>query len=160
MKRYLAIFIMLVSGVAMISAHPHDEGVDKDKRAKMIKEFRDFKMKYLAKEMDLTESQKQKFFELYEQLENKRDELYRPVMEQERKLRKDKDATEADYESVMEAKNKANLKISELEKNFDAEVSEFLSSKQIYKMKEGEKSFRQKLEEMRHNRKKKGEKKD
>lgn len=143
--------------MAIPSAFSKDE--DGVKREKMFREVREFKMKYLAQEMDLTDEQKPRFFELYEEMCHKRDDCFKTAKELERKLKKGgKDASEEDYQKATEAMNQANAEAAEIEKNYNEKFSEFLSQKQIYKLKEAEHSFRSRLEEMKINRKKGPEK--
>lgn len=153
MKRLILILSLLVGFVMVSSAQPHGKGKPEKDHEKMKKELMEFKMKYLADEMDLKDDQKQEFFELYQSLEEQRGAIYRPVMEMRRKLKHDKNATEADYQKVTDAMNTANAESAELEKKYDEKFSEFLSQKQLYKLKEAEKSFREKLQEMRRHKK-------
>lgn len=123
------------------------------KREKMFREVQEFKMKYLAKEMDLNESQKKQFFELYEEMSKSKQECYKEAMELDRNLKHNKNATEEDYQKATEALNKANSEWTEIDKQYNEKFADFLTPKQIYKMKEGENSFKAKLDEMKHNRK-------
>lgn len=119
------------------------------KRKKMFEEVQEFKMKYLAQEMNLSEEQKVKFFEIYSEFSKSREECFKDVRKLERKLKKSEQPSEEEYQKLTDARNKANIEFAEIEKNYDEKFSEFLTSKQIYEMKEGEKNFRNKLEEMR-----------
>lgn len=110
-------------------------------------------MKYLAQEMNLTDDQKEKFFEVYSEMNKKREECFKEVRKLERKLRKENDLPDSEYRQLTEARNKANIENAEIEREYDEKFSEFLSPKQIYQMKEGEKNFRQKIEEMRRDKK-------
>lgn len=150
MKKIYLFLMLLFVGVGMAFAHDKDSG----KREKMFKEVQEFKMKYLAQEMDLSELQKKKFFEVYEEMTQAKQECYGPALKLKYKLKHEKNASEEEYQKVTEAFNTANARWAEKEKNYDEKFSEFLTQKQIYKMKEGEVSFKAKLEEMKHNRKK------
>ena len=127
---------------------------DEHRKEKMFREVQEFKMKYLAQEMGLNEDQKKMFFELYGEMSKSKEECYKESRLLEIKLKKDKDASEEDYQHLTEAKNKANLENAEIEKNYDEKFAEFLSPKQIYEMKEAEKNFRNKLEDMRREKRK------
>lgn len=70
----------------------------------------------------------------------------------ERKVKRSKDATESDYEAAAEAMSKAKIEDAKIEKEYDEKFSEFLSQKQIYKMKTAENEFRKKMQEMRNKR--------
>lgn len=149
MKR-LQIFLLLIMAMTL-GSYAKDHGGSK--REKMFKEVQEFKMKYLAQEMNLTDDQKEKFFEVYSEMNKKREECFKEVRKLERKLRKENDLPESDYRQLTEARNKANIENAEIEREYDEKFSEFLSPKQIYLMKEGEKNFRQKIEEMRRDKK-------
>lgn len=148
-------FLMTVCFGMMADDLPKDS-----KRDKMFKEVQEFKMKYLAQEMNLTEEQKPRFFELYSEMSRSREECHQPVKELEQKIRKNKDVSEEDYQNLTDARNKANLEYAEIESEYDEKFSTFLTPKQIYQMKEGEKNFRKKLEEMRRDKKREHKKKE
>lgn len=122
-----------------------------DHRA-MRREVRQYKMKYLAQEIDLKAENQKRFFELYEELEDGRQSIIDEARKLDKQVKADKDATEADYARAAEAKSEAKVKVSELEKKYDERFSEFLSGKQIYKLHEAEESFRIKMREMHNNR--------
>ena len=155
MNKIVLAFVFLIAGLAAV----HAQDADTTKREKMFREVQEFKMKYLAQEMDLSELQKKKFFEVYEEMEQSRRQCYDQAVKMDRELKHDKNATEADYQKVTEAFNTANAEWAEQEKIYNEKYAEFLSSKQIYKMKEAESTFKAKLDEMRHNRKKEHHKK-
>ena len=120
-------------------------------------------MKYIAKEMDLNDMQKKKFFELYEEMNESKKECYQEAVVMDRRLKETENPTDGQYQEVREAFNSANIRWAETEKQYDEKFAEFLSAKQMYKMKEAEESFRAKFDEMKANRKhgfhKKGENK-
>ena len=150
MKKFLLFLLLSVVGMGFAFAQ-------KDKEAKVeqrMKEVIEYKMKYLAQEMELSEVQKKKFFEVYPEMSQAQMQCYKSARELERKIKHDKNATEKDYQLVTEALNKANAEWAETEKKYNERYSEFLTQKQMYKMREAETSFRAKWEEMKHNRKK------
>ena len=156
MRLYLFLFFLMTVCFGMMA----DDLPKDSKRDKMFKEVQEFKMKYLAQEMNLTEEQKPRFFELYSEMSRSREECHQPVKELEQKIRKNKDVSEEDYQNLTDARNKANLEYAEIESEYDEKFSTFLTPKQIYQMKEGEKNFRKKLEEMRRDKKREHKKKE
>lgn len=156
MKKLYLILFLLISCVGMAWAHDDDSS----KRDKMFREVQQFKMKYLAQEMELTEAQKEKFFPLYEEMSASRQKCFERAVTLDRKLKHSKDASEEEYQNVTNAFNTANTQWAEEERQFNQRFSEFLSSKQMYKMKEAEQNFKAKLEEMRHKKKKEHKKGD
>lgn len=151
LNRILLILIIAVCGCGTSFAErfecPSSDGKSKEQ---IFREIQEFKLKYLAQEMDLKEDQQQEFFDLYNEMSRKRFEAMRSARSLENKLRKNKDASEEDYRAVTEALNKARADEAAIEKEYDTKFSKFLSQKQIFKMKSAEDSFRKKMEEMRH----------
>lgn len=157
MIRHIWIVIMfLMSGVAMASGNgnsfPSPEGKSKEQ---ILKEIQEFKLKYLAQEMDLTEEQQPKFFKLYDEMCRKRWEVMKNAKKIEKRVKHNSNATEADYQAASEALTKARAEDAAIEKEYDAKFSKFLSQKQLYKLKKAEDDFRQKMEKMRHSKQKK-----
>lgn len=150
MKKLIFIVTMLLAGFGL--AFSQDE--DPAKREKMFREFQEFKMNYLAREMDLSEAQKKKFIEVYEDMTKSRLECFKEAKEKERKLKRDTNASEEEYKEASEALAKANAKWSDEEKAYNEKFSEFLTQKQIFKMREAENNFKSKMQEMKHSRKK------
>ena len=155
MKRYIFLITILMSVISLGFA----QGKKEDKKAQMRQDLLEFKMKYLAQEMELKDDQKEKFFALYPEMSKKLRDCFKESRHLEKELKNSKDSAEEDYKKVTEAKNEANAKATEIEKEYDSKFSEFLSQKQIFKMKEAEKEFRNKMEQMRHEKKVKSTKK-
>lgn len=139
----------MVCAIGLAWAQTDDPG----KKEKNIRDFREFRMKYIAQEMDLSEVQKKKFFEMYEDMLNSKRECYHEAREKEIQLKHNPNATEQDYEDATTALNAANEKWSNEEKIYNQKFSEFLSQKQIYKMREAENNFKSRMSEMKHSRK-------
>lgn len=129
------------------------QGKDHDKE-KMVKEVYEFKLKFLAQEMELKEDQQQKFFDIYNEMNEKRRAAYKDFYTLKKKLKDNPNASDEDYKRLREAEQKANEQSALIEKEYDKKFGEFLSEKQMYKMKEGENKFRNKIQEMKHNKKK------
>lgn len=108
------------------------------------KEFREYKMKFLAQEMGLKEETSKKFFEVYNQLSDERLDIRIEIHDLNKKI-KHGTATDQDYARL----NKLKEQEAEIEKRFDAKFATFLTNKDIFKMKEAEGVFRKKLHEMK-----------
>lgn len=147
-KKIILILLLALCGIVAADAQRH-EGRNHDK---MMKELQEFKLKFLAQEMDLQDDQKEKFVELYNEMSEKRIACMKEAWKLRRQVKHDKDATEADYEAAAEAMKKAKAEDSEIEKSYDDKFAQFLTSKQMFKMKAAEEEFRKKMEEMRSKR--------
>ena len=131
-------------------------------REEMRKEIEEFKIKFIAQEMDLKDDQKEAFADLYTKMNSERMKAFSQAMQLERKIRKSKDATEEEYAAASKAMNDARDKDAEITKKYADKFATFLTNKQIFKMRTAEEKFRRKMEEMRHtgNSKRKGPSKD
>lgn len=118
---------------------------------KMWKEIQEYKLKFLAQEMELKKDQQQKFFDLYTEMSEKKKALFDGIRQAEEELKNKKDPTEKDYEEASRRITEAKEKDAKIEKEYDAKFSKFLTKQQIYQMKSGEEKFRLKMHKMRHN---------
>lgn len=145
MRKFSCLMLLLLAVMIPVCA----QNKDKD-RQNMRKEITEFKMKYLAQEMELKDDQQKKFFELYSQMSEEKGKLFRETKALEKKLSDSKDASDEEYQKVSKAITAAKEKEAEIDKKYDEKFSEFLSQKQIFKMKSAEEQFRNKMHEMRH----------
>lgn len=149
MKKLLLILFFFVGCFSVVSA----QGRHGKNHDKMFEEIQEFKMKYLAQEMELKDDQKEQFFKLYDEMCAKRFEVMKPAWQLEKSLKKNHSATEEQYQEAAEAMTKAKEQCAAIEKQYNEKFSTFLSQKQIFKMKEAEDEFRKKMQEMRQNKK-------
>lgn len=152
MKRSLLLLIVMIfiSTACAMAQHP-----PKEPTKEMMRELQEFKLKFLTKELDLTDNQRQRFVDTYSKMEEERRNVFCNARRLEMALRKNKNASESDYATASAAMTEAKAKDAEIEKKYDVIFSEFLSKKQIFKLKEAEEKFRHKMREL-HSRKKKG----
>ena len=127
MNKLILTLVLILTAVSAAFA-----GGGNEKRHKMMKEVKEFKMKFLAQEMELTDDQRDRFFSLYDAMMAEKHTAFKKVHEMEKKLKTNKDATEADYEAVARAITKSRAEDAEIDRKYDAEFSKFLSQKQIF----------------------------
>lgn len=147
MKKFTLFILLIFLGLGYSFAQTEEA-----KFEKRMKEVLDYKMKFLAQEMELSEAQKKKFFEVYGEMARAKVQCYKEYRQLERKVKKEKNASEQEYQQLAVAKEKANAEWVEQEKKYNDKFSEFLSPKQIFKMSEAETKFKAKLHEMKQNR--------
>lgn len=142
----LYIIILMVMAFCVPSFAQHKKGKSHDE---MRKEYQEYKMKVLAQEMELKEDQQKKFFELYKKECDERHALHHQLRDLNKKVKEGKNVSEEEYDRLNKMIADTKEKDAEIEKKYDAEYSKFLSGKQIFKMKEIEEKFREKLREMK-----------
>ena len=122
----------------------------KDNKGKPTKEeMRKFKLEFLAEQMELADNQKAKFNEIYTQMENERWAVFKKMKEAEKRIKDSKNASESDYEKASKEINQARQQMSVIESNYDKKFEAFLSKKQIFKMKEAENAFMERMKKSR-----------
>lgn len=157
MKLKLLLLGLILFSVIPAFAQKSDQGKDKDKE-KSRQEMLDFKLDFISSEMDLKDSQKKQFVELYSKMETERRAILKRIKTAEKSVSDNKNASEADYEKASREISTARSEMVQIEKNYDEKFSKFLTQKQMFKMKEAENKFLQKMQECKQ--KKKHERKD
>lgn len=101
----------------------------------------EFKLKFISDEIELKDNQKKEFYELYNQMETERRAIFKRIKAAEKKIKDNKNASEADYEKASEEISAARAEMNQVEAKYELKFSSFLSKKQIFKMKEAERKF-------------------
>lgn len=143
MKKYLLLLLAFFLFVPSMIAD------DMKDRKKMSEEIQKFKIDYLAKEMGLSEAEKVKFEPIYNEYDEARRKAGAEAWRFERKLKKEKNASEEDYKKLSELQQATREKINDIDKEYNKKFESFLTSKQIYQMHQGEDKFFSKMKEMR-----------
>lgn len=145
MKRLFAILL----GMLLIFAAPM-AAQQKKGRAEMWKEMQEFKIKFLSQEMELKDNQIKQFSDVYMKMSEEKGALFRETRKLERKLKSNKEATDEDYAAMSKQLTEVKERDAAIDKKYDALFADFLTSKQIFKMKAAEEKFREKMHQMRH----------
>lgn len=148
-KTYLLLFL------AFLLAIPGYAQKRQKSQEDMKREILDFKLKFLAQEMDLKEDQQKQFFELYSQMESEKYGLYKEARKAEKKVKEDPNASDEDFQRAAEMTSEAKMKEAKIEEKYNEKFKTFLSPKQMYAMKQAEDKFREKLREMKKDRERK-----
>ena len=84
MKRFLLLFLLLTCVFSSVDIFARgQEDVDK---VKFIKEFREYKHRFLAKQLELSKEQENSFFEVYDKMEAETDKMASETRDLERKI--------------------------------------------------------------------------
>lgn len=141
---------------AMAGSEEAPERNQKGPDPKMMKEIREYKIKFLAQEMELKSDQRDKFAELYAEYDKMKAENFHQMRRLEKSLKRE--ASDADYKNVTDRIAECRDNDNRIDKEFDAKFAEFLSAKQLYLLHKAEAKFRKKMMEMHSNKKHKNQK--
>lgn len=125
----------------------------------MYKKLKEFKLKFLAQELSLSEKQQTPFFEIYSEMMDEKRKVWKPTRQLERKVKEDKNASDSDYRLLSEAMNKSKSAEAEIDERYEARFRTVLTGKQLFQLRDAENKFREKIREMRSVKKHKSRKK-
>lgn len=152
LKRAL-LLVCIVCGFGVCSAIevnsdcPDPQG-DKAKREQMFQEMLEFKINYLAQEMNLSGASRKKFASLYTKMTREKGKVWREMHDVDIKM-KSKNLSDEDAFNCINAMNDLRDQESAIDRKYDDKFASFLSPKEIIKMHQAEKNFRHKLRSMR-----------
>ncbi len=139
MKHTLISALLILFCSIALSAQDNSKQPD---RKQWRKEMQQLKVDFMAKELNLSEAQKNEFAPLLTSMDSELESLSHNVREQEKELnRKGEAATEADYRTVSEAMFELRGKESEVEKNYYKTFAKILTHRQLLKIKSAERNF-------------------
>lgn len=145
MKKLILMAIMVMAAVA-----PSALAQGKNERQQWMSEMRQYKRAYLAKELDLTKEQQNKFFPLYEAMEDECGRLDEDTRLMERRIADAKDATDLEYEKAADTMYETKVRQAEIEKEYAAKFKDVLSAKQYFNLKEADRKFARDMMRQHH----------
>ena len=131
MKRIITIITVLLTAVIAVQAQ--EKRMSKE-------EFQARQRQFITEVAGLTESEADKFFPLYFELQGKKNELNREMWDNMHKA-KERELTEEEYESITETIAKLRIESDELELEYLRKYKKFLSSKKIFQIIRAEMRF-------------------
>lgn len=149
MRAKILILMLTVLFAIPTFAQKHHE----DREAR-YKEMMEFKLKTLADELDLNDSQRKQFNEVYMQMETERRAIFKKIKETEKSIASKQDASDAEYEKASREISAYRDQMIQVDKKYEEKFASFLTKKQIYKLKEAEDKFMEKMRKCRDKRKK------
>lgn len=111
-----------------------------------MEQMKKYKHDFLARELNLTAEQKEKFFQLYDKREDEKWKIGRDVRKMERDvLKKGAEATDLELEKAADAAMELPGRQNEIDRRYHAEFKKILSKRQLFKMADAERKFQKSL---------------
>lgn len=156
MTTRILIIITLLFSALTLSAQA-DKHNHKGSRAEWFSEMSDYKAKFIASELKLTDSQKQKFVDIYRKMENESAQVARETRQMEKSVREKGDkATDLELEKAAEAGVELKMKQAQIEQKYFAQFKSILTPAQLFNLSKAERKFTRKImdshRKSRHNR--------
>ena len=149
MKRLIVLLICVCSCIPMLHA------IDGCEQHMTREEFRAKQQAYITEKAGLTKEEAEKFFPIYFELQERKNQLNREGWEQFRKGKDDK-TTEAQYEEILDAFMDARIASDRLEKTYFEKFKKILPSKKLFRVYHAEMSFNRDLVKGMHHPRGKG----
>lgn len=150
MKRISVIlFIIAVTMTTALSAQNNG----RSQRQRWFEEMKELKHEFLAKQLKITDQQRDKFFEIYDRMDEELERLNADNRELERKIKTTPAAkvSDVDYDQAIQSQLDLKGRECEIEKRYYTELRNVLSKKQLFELKAAEQEFRMQI--MRQHRK-------
>lgn len=149
MSRIFTLSFIIFSAVSFTTfAQQHRP--DEPDRQKWINEVRNFKHEFLAKELDLTKTQQKDFFEVYDEMEDRINQLNTDTRRLEQNTLSNPEASDVELEAATRAVYEMKEKEAKIENEFLEEFKKTLTPRQLLQLKNAERKFTQQL--MNHHR--------
>ncbi len=149
MSRIFTLGFILLSAISFNSFAQQTRSDEPD-RQKWILEIRNYKHEFLAKELDLSKDQQKDFFEVYDQMEDRLNQLSEDTRRLEQTTLSNPDASDVEIEAATRAVYDMKEKEYKIENEFFEEFKKTLKPRQLLQLKSAERKFTQQL--MNHHR--------
>ena len=142
MKYFLLISLFSLIPFLGINAQGNNSANKSDKRSELMAKYMEEKKSYLKQCIPLNDSEAEKFFALYDELEKKKFEIMLPIHKESRKIRKSTDpVSDEAYSAVADKLAELPVKIATIESEYFAKFKQILSPKQMFMFFNCENSF-------------------
>lgn len=158
MKRQLLLLITLLAFMPVTLRAQKTASHDAGRHAQWMEEMRTLRVNYVAKELDLTKQQAERFTPLYQQMSRELEKVMtdtRRMCESVRK--KGNAATDLELEKAAEAAYEQKGKESAIEMRYFSRYKSILTPRQLFKLRKAEHKFNREL--MKQHRQRRAQKK-
>ena len=150
MKRYITLILIL----SLFAPLCHIDAKGGRNRDDWFKKMREYKHEFISKELGLSAEQQQKFFPIYDKME---DEIFKATSETHQLETKvsGNNVSDLEYENATRTIIELKQKEAAIELKYLDSLKTVLSSKQLFQLKKVERKFARQLMKMRNNKHKK-----
>ena len=142
MKYFLLISLFALIPFMGVNAQGCNNANNANKRAEMMAKYMEQKKAYIKQCIPLSDSEAEKFFAVYDELERKKFEIMLPVHKEARKIRKSaEEVSDEIYSDVADKLAELPTKIAAIESEYFEKFKQILSPKQMFMFFNCENSF-------------------
>lgn len=139
--------IFLLSLVALFanSLSIYARGQEDSDLVQFKKEFREYKHRFLSKQLELTKDQEMPFFDVYDRMEDETAKITNETRDFEKKLMEAEEVSDLEYDTATDALFELKIKEGEIEKSYLEKLRTILTKKQLFLLKSAERKFNREL---------------
>ncbi len=139
-KILFTLIALMLLPVAASAQKPSDR-----ERKTWMKEMQQYKNEFMTRKLELTDEQKAKFLPMYDRMEKEVRAVNEQTMKMERDIKKNKEATDLEYEKLAEAQVELKAREAKIELKYLKEFKAILKPSQLVKLKKAERDFSRQL---------------
>ena len=142
MKYFLLISLFALIPFMGVNAQGGNNANNADKRAELMAKYMEQKKAYIKQCIPLSDSEAERFFAVYDELERKKFEIMLPIHKESRKIRKSTEpVSDEAYSAAADKLAELPVKIATIESEYFAKFKQILSPKQMFMFFNCENSF-------------------
>lgn len=141
LNRIIAAVVFATS--ALFAVESVAQQLNDEDRDRYINEIRAYKHNYLIRDLNLTREQQREFFALYDEMDEKLQQLNTETRDLERRVDANADASDTEIEAAARAVFEQTVKEGNIELDYFEKFSKVLTPRQLLKLKSSEKKFTQ-----------------
>lgn len=157
MKPFL-LFLLFIPAL-LCNAQGPGQKPSKAQTDRWFNEMRAYKTEFIAKSLELTPEQKEKFVPVYNAMNSELDKIARETRNLERSVSKNDHPSDLEYEKATEALFELRSREGDIDRKYYPQLREILSKKQLFKLKSAERRFGRHLMKHREGKGKRGNRK-
>lgn len=142
-RRIFAAVVFAASAICATEAAAQQ--LNDEDRDRYINEIRTYKHDFLTRDLNLSREQQKEFFTLYDEMDEKLQQLNTETRDLERQVDTDSDASATEIEAAARAVFEQTVKEGNIELEYFEKFSKVLTPRQLLKLKSSEKKFTQLL---------------
>ena len=152
MKRIISLLILTLSLTTTVTALAQDGKADRHAaRKERWEKFRQEKHDFYKQELQLTDEQAEKFFPIFDEMENKKFTASREVHREARTLMKSENVTDEQYRAAADRAAALPQAMAAIEAEYYAKFSDILTPRQLFLYHRCDIQFRKQAVEKRQN---------
>ncbi len=145
-KHFLHIVIALFALMPVVAeAENKSNSANAEERQRWISELRNYKHEFLAKELSLSQAEQDKFFPIYDEMDDELTRIASETRDLEQKALADDNATETELNAAAFAIFQQKKREGEVETEYYEKFKETLSPQKLIRLKNAERKFTQQL---------------